>query len=185
MTIARDLQRLDGILGGSSSGTLLAEALRYCQAQTVPKRVVTSVCDSGNKRHSRTPSALAMYYLPPSDPKCRRDCGQIQVVTRCPRPSNRERSPGSDNGLLRNGLQLRPHAAVQATSAGLQRQAEQSRLGKDNGKLATAAAGHVFAILWDGGNTTNVIENFSNPNEWGLAGKIATYYKSSMPIPGE
>jgi cystathionine beta-synthase len=50
---ARDLLRLEGILGGSSSGTLLAAALRYCRAQTEPKRVVTLVCDSGNKYLSK------------------------------------------------------------------------------------------------------------------------------------
>jgi cystathionine beta-synthase len=50
---ARDLLRLEGILGGSSSGTLLAAALRYCRAQTESKRVVTLVCDSGNKYLSK------------------------------------------------------------------------------------------------------------------------------------
>jgi cystathionine beta-synthase len=38
-----------GILAGSSTGTLLASALRYCHAQTTPKRVVTFVCDTGAK----------------------------------------------------------------------------------------------------------------------------------------
>lgn len=46
---ARLLLQKEGILGGSSSGTLLAAALRYCREQTAPKRVVTLVCDSGNK----------------------------------------------------------------------------------------------------------------------------------------
>ena len=50
---ARDLLSKAGVLGGSSSGTLLAAALRYCQAQTVPKRVATFVCDSGNKYLSK------------------------------------------------------------------------------------------------------------------------------------
>src|SRR6266852_1231767 len=50
---ARELLRREGILGGSSSGTLLAAALRYCRAQTKPKRVVTFVCDSGNKYLSK------------------------------------------------------------------------------------------------------------------------------------
>jgi cystathionine beta-synthase len=50
---ARDLLRREGILGGSSSGTLLAAALRYCRAQTTPKRVATFVCDSGNKYLSK------------------------------------------------------------------------------------------------------------------------------------
>ena len=43
----------EGILAGSSSGTLLAAALRYCREQTTPKRVVTFVCDSGNKYLSK------------------------------------------------------------------------------------------------------------------------------------
>jgi len=50
---ARALLRDEGILGGSSSGTLLAAALRYCREQTTPKRVVTLVCDSGNKYLSK------------------------------------------------------------------------------------------------------------------------------------
>jgi cystathionine beta-synthase len=45
----RDLLRHEGILAGTSSGTLVAAALRYCREQTTPKRVVTLVCDSGNK----------------------------------------------------------------------------------------------------------------------------------------
>ncbi len=50
---ARELLRAEGILAGSSSGTLLAAALRYCRAQSTPKRVVTFVCDSGNKYLSK------------------------------------------------------------------------------------------------------------------------------------
>ena len=50
---ARELLVKEGILAGSSSGTLLAAALRYCRAQTKPKRVVTFVCDSGNKYLSK------------------------------------------------------------------------------------------------------------------------------------
>jgi cystathionine beta-synthase len=46
---ARELLRKEGILGGSSTGTLVAAALRYCREQTAPRRVVTLVCDSGNK----------------------------------------------------------------------------------------------------------------------------------------
>ena len=44
---ARELLRKEGINAGSSSGTLLAAALRYCRAQTTPKRVVTFACDTG------------------------------------------------------------------------------------------------------------------------------------------
>jgi cystathionine beta-synthase len=50
---ARELLVREGVLGGSSSGTLLAAALRYCRAQSAPKRVVTFVCDSGNKYLSK------------------------------------------------------------------------------------------------------------------------------------
>jgi len=50
---ARALLAKEGILGGSSSGTLLAAALRYCREQTQPKRVVTLVPDSGNKYLSK------------------------------------------------------------------------------------------------------------------------------------
>ncbi len=46
---AREVLAREGILGGSSSGTLIAAALRYCREQQQPKRVVTFVCDSGNK----------------------------------------------------------------------------------------------------------------------------------------
>ncbi|TAJ53211.1 MAG: pyridoxal-phosphate dependent enzyme [Nevskiaceae bacterium] len=50
---ARELLAKEGILGGSSTGTLLAAALRYCREQTAPKRVVSLVCDSGNKYLSK------------------------------------------------------------------------------------------------------------------------------------
>ncbi|MDQ6625813.1 MAG: cystathionine beta-synthase [Verrucomicrobiota bacterium] len=51
--VARELLRKEGILGGSSTGTLLAAALRYCRKQTKRKRVVTFVCDTGNKYLSK------------------------------------------------------------------------------------------------------------------------------------
>jgi cystathionine beta-synthase len=50
---ARQLLLKAGILGGSSSGTLLAGALRYCREQTEPKRVVTLVCDTGSRYLSK------------------------------------------------------------------------------------------------------------------------------------
>jgi cystathionine beta-synthase len=49
----RDLLRREGIIAGTSTGTLLAAALRYCREQKTPKRVVTFVCDSGNKYLSK------------------------------------------------------------------------------------------------------------------------------------
>jgi cystathionine beta-synthase len=50
---ARELLRKEGVFAGSSSGTLLAAALRYCRAQKEPKRVVSFVCDSGSKYLSK------------------------------------------------------------------------------------------------------------------------------------
>jgi cystathionine beta-synthase len=50
---ARELLRQEGILAGSSTGTLLAAALRFCRAQTAPKRVVTFVCDTGTRYLSK------------------------------------------------------------------------------------------------------------------------------------
>lgn len=50
---ARLLLSREGILAGSSSGTLFAAALRYCREQTEEKRIVTLVCDNGNKYLSK------------------------------------------------------------------------------------------------------------------------------------
>ena len=49
----RELLRKEGIFGGSSTGTLVAGALRYCREQTKPKRVVSFVPDTGNKYLSK------------------------------------------------------------------------------------------------------------------------------------
>jgi cystathionine beta-synthase len=50
---ARTLLREEGIPGGSSTGTLLAAALKYCREQTTPKRVVSFVCDTGTRYLSK------------------------------------------------------------------------------------------------------------------------------------
>jgi cystathionine beta-synthase len=49
----RELLRKEGVFGGSSTGTLVAGALRYCREQTKPKRVVSFVPDTGNKYLSK------------------------------------------------------------------------------------------------------------------------------------
>jgi cystathionine beta-synthase len=53
MLAARELLLKEGIMGGSSTGTLLTAALKYCQQQTVAKRVVTLVPDTGNRYLSK------------------------------------------------------------------------------------------------------------------------------------
>ncbi|WP_417471480.1 pyridoxal-phosphate dependent enzyme [Luteimonas mephitis] len=50
---ARELLQAEGILGGSSTGTLLAAALKYCREQATPKKVLLFVCDTGNKYLSK------------------------------------------------------------------------------------------------------------------------------------
>lgn len=49
----RNLLKDEGILAGSSTGTLLSAAIKYCREQKEPKRVVTLACDSGNKYLSK------------------------------------------------------------------------------------------------------------------------------------
>lgn len=50
---ARELLRKEGLLAGSSTGTLLSAALKYCREQTEAKRVVSFACDTGNKYLSK------------------------------------------------------------------------------------------------------------------------------------
>jgi cystathionine beta-synthase len=47
--VGRELLTREGILAGSSTGTLLAAALRYCREQTEKKTVLTFACDTGNR----------------------------------------------------------------------------------------------------------------------------------------
>ena len=49
----RELLSKEGIMAGTSSGTLIAAALRYCREQADPRRVVSLVPDSGNKYLSK------------------------------------------------------------------------------------------------------------------------------------
>jgi len=51
--VCRALLRDEGIFAGTSSGTLIAAALAWCREQPEAKRVVTFVCDSGNKYLSK------------------------------------------------------------------------------------------------------------------------------------
>jgi cystathionine beta-synthase len=50
---ARKLLREEGIFAGSSTGVLVAGAVRYAQEQKSPKKIVTFACDSGNKYLSK------------------------------------------------------------------------------------------------------------------------------------
>jgi cystathionine beta-synthase len=52
-SVARELLQKEAILAGSSTGTLLAGALRFCREQQTPKRVVTFACDTGARYLSK------------------------------------------------------------------------------------------------------------------------------------
>jgi cystathionine beta-synthase len=52
-SVARELLQVEGVLAGSSTGTLLAAALRYCRQQKEPKRVVTFAGDTGARYLSK------------------------------------------------------------------------------------------------------------------------------------
>ncbi|MDP7006237.1 MAG: pyridoxal-phosphate dependent enzyme [Phycisphaerales bacterium] len=47
--IARELLKAEGILAGSSTGSLVAAAIRWSKEQTEPKTIVTFACDHGSK----------------------------------------------------------------------------------------------------------------------------------------
>jgi cystathionine beta-synthase len=47
------LLKEEGILGGSSTGTLVAAAAKWCRKQKEHKNVVTFICDTGNKYLSK------------------------------------------------------------------------------------------------------------------------------------
>lgn len=51
--VGRELLVKEGILAGSSTGTLLAAALKYCREQTEARRVLTFACDTGNRYLSK------------------------------------------------------------------------------------------------------------------------------------
>jgi cystathionine beta-synthase len=58
---ARELLQKEGVLGGSSSGTIFAAALKYCREQQAKKRVVAFVCDRGDKYLSKMYNDYWMY----------------------------------------------------------------------------------------------------------------------------
>ena len=53
MLTGRELLMKEGILAGSSTGTLMAAALKYCREQTEPKKVLTLAADTGNRYLSK------------------------------------------------------------------------------------------------------------------------------------
>ena len=48
-SLCRHIYKEEGILVGTTSGMIIAAALKYCQQQTTPRNVVCIVCDTGYK----------------------------------------------------------------------------------------------------------------------------------------
>ena len=48
-SLCRHIYKEEGVLVGTTSGMIIAAALKYCQQQATPKNVVCIVCDTGYK----------------------------------------------------------------------------------------------------------------------------------------
>lgn len=78
---------------------------------------------------------------------------------------------------------LKPNSNYQQYLLEYNNQSNNFNWNLDNGRLTFAANNNVFAILWGGGNTTNVIKNFSNTDDHGwLANKLINYFAKPTPV---
>jgi cystathionine beta-synthase len=94
---ARELLARESIFGGSSTGTLLAAALRYCRSRSKPERVVTFVCDSGNKYLSKM---FNDYWLADQGFRERARHGDLRDLIGRPAEERATVSVGPDDTLL-------------------------------------------------------------------------------------
>ena len=74
------LLKKEGILAGSSAGTLVAGAIEWCRAQTEPKRVVSLICDTGNKYLSKAFDEAWLSNNGLSDKTLKNDLSDIVVM---------------------------------------------------------------------------------------------------------
>lgn len=160
LVTARDLLRLEGILGGSSSGTLLAAALRFCRAQTEPKRVVTLVCDSGNKYLSKMYNDFWMEeqgFLP------RRRTGDLRDIIGRPDDEGGTVSVGPDDSLLTAYKRMRVNEVSQ---------------------LPVLESGHLVGLLDESDLLLRVVDEehrFTDPVRSAMTAKVETV-QCSAPI---
>jgi cystathionine beta-synthase len=94
---ARELLSKESIFAGSSSGTLIAAALRYCRSRDRPERVVTFVCDSGNKYLSKMYND---YWLADQGFRERAKHGDLRDLIGRPADERATVSVGPDDTLL-------------------------------------------------------------------------------------
>jgi cystathionine beta-synthase len=160
LNTARDLLRLEGILGGSSTGTLLAAALRYCRDQTEPKRVVTLVCDSGNKYLSKQYNDFWMEeqgFLP------RRPAGDLRDIIGRPHDEGGTVYVGPDDTLLTAYKRMRVNEVSQ---------------------LPVLNAGTVVGLLDESDLLLRVVDDenrFTDPVRSAMTAKVETV-QSSAPV---
>lgn len=103
---SRELLRREGIICGSSSGTLLAGALRYCRAQKNAKRVVSFVCDSGNKYLSKIYNE---YWLDDHGIVQREQHGDLRDLIARPQTKHGTITAGPDDTLAAAYRKMRMH----------------------------------------------------------------------------
>ena len=160
LNTARDLLRLEGILGGSSTGTLLAGALHYCRAQTEPKRVVTLVCDSGNKYLSKQYNEFWMEeqgFLP------RRPAGDLRDIIGRPHDEGGTVYVGPNDTLLTAYKRMRVNEVSQ---------------------LPVLDAGQVVGLLDESDLLLRVVDDenrFTDPVRSAMTAKVETV-QSSAPV---
>jgi len=94
---ARDLLLKEGIFAGSSTGTLVSAALRYCRSRKTAERVVTFVCDSGNKYLSKM---FNDYWLADQGFRERAKHGDLRDLIGRPMEERATVSVGPDDTLL-------------------------------------------------------------------------------------
>jgi len=94
---ARDLLLKEGIFAGSSTGTLVSAALRYCHSRKTAERVVTFVCDSGNKYLSKM---FNDYWLADQGFRERAKHGDLRDLIGRPMEERATVSVGPDDTLL-------------------------------------------------------------------------------------
>ena len=74
------LLKKEGILAGSSAGTLVAGAIEWCRKQKEPKRVVSLICDTGNKYLSKAFDEAWLTNNGLSDKNLKNDLSDIVVM---------------------------------------------------------------------------------------------------------
>lgn len=107
---ARELLAVEGIQAGSSTGTIVAAALRYCREQTEPKRVVTFACDTGNRYISKVYNENWLWDLGLID---REQAGDLTDLVARPHHTRGTVCVGPEDSLATAQKRMRDHQVSQ------------------------------------------------------------------------